>query len=192
MKNIILASQSPRRKELLALLDLKFTVEIKAVDEVYPDNLNYTEVAEYLAKLKASAFKNIENDQLIITADTVVVLEGRILGKPKDKTEAIRMLESLSSKSHQVITGVCLTSLDKQISFSSTTKVIFKKLSSLEIEYYIEHYKPYDKAGSYGIQEWIGAIGITKIEGSYFNVVGLPIQELNEQLKEFTYSPKYA
>tara|TARA_B100000780_G_C21098777_1_gene443302 strand:+ start:857 stop:1435 length:579 start_codon:yes stop_codon:yes gene_type:complete len=192
MKNIILASQSPRRKELLALLDLKFTIEIKAVDEVYPDNLNYTQVAEYLAKLKASAFKNIENDQLIITADTVVVLEGRILGKPKDKTEAIRMLESLSSKSHQVITGVCLTSKDKQISFSSTTKVFFKKLSSLEIDYYIEHYKPYDKAGSYGIQEWIGAIGITKIEGSYFNVVGLPIQELNEQLKEFTYSPKFA
>jgi len=192
MKNIILASQSPRRKELLALLDLKFTIEIKAVDEVYPDNLNYTQVAEYLAKLKALAFKNIENDQLIITADTVVVLEGRILGKPKDKTEAIRMLESLSSKSHQVITGVCLTSKDKQISFSSTTKVFFKKLSSLEIDYYIEHYKPYDKAGSYGIQEWIGAIGITKIEGSYFNVVGLPIQELNEQLKEFTYSPKFA
>ena len=192
MKNIILASQSPRRKELLALLDLKFTIEIKAVDEVYPDNLNYTQVAEYLAKLKASAFKNIENDQLIITADTVVVLEGRILGKPKDKTEAIRMLESLSSKSHQVITGVCLTSKDKQISFSSTTKVFFKELTKSEIEYYIENYKPYDKAGSYGIQEWIGAIGITKIEGSYFNVVGLPIQELNEQIKDFTCLPKHA
>ena len=185
MKNIILASQSPRRKELLALLDLKFTVEVKTVDEVYPEDINCTEVAEYLAKLKSSAFKDLEKDQLIITADTVVVLEGRILGKPKDKTEAIGMLESLSNKSHQVITGVCLKSKNKQQSFSSTTKVFFKELTSSEIEYYIENYQPYDKAGSYGIQEWIGAIGITKIEGSYFNVVGLPIKELNEQLKNF-------
>ncbi|MCS5663233.1 MAG: Maf family nucleotide pyrophosphatase [Flavobacteriales bacterium] len=182
MKNIILASQSPRRKELLELLDLNFIVEVREVDEVFPKSLDVTKVAEYLAKLKASAFTDIHADQIVITADTVVILDKQILGKPKDKTEAAKMLQSLSNRSHRVITGVCMKSKDKIISFSNTTKVFFKELTSSEIEYYIENYKPFDKAGSYGIQEWIGAIGITKIEGSYFNVVGLPIQELNEQL----------
>jgi septum formation protein len=182
MKNIILASQSPRRKELLALLDLEFTVEVREVDEVFPDNIDVTEVAEYLAKLKASAFTNITDEQLIITADTVVVLDNKILGKPKNKAEATQMLQSLSNRSHRVITGVCIKTCDKTISFSNTTKVYFKELTASEIDYYIENYKPFDKAGSYGIQEWIGAIGITKIEGSYFNVVGLPIQELNTLL----------
>jgi len=182
MKNIILASQSPRRKELLGLLDLEFTIEVREVDEVFPDNLEVTEVAEYLAKLKASVFTDISDEQLIITADTVVVLDDQILGKPKNKEEATSMLQSLSNRSHQVITGVCIKSIVKTISFSNTTKVYFKELTASEIDYYIENYKPYDKAGSYGIQEWIGAIGITKIEGSYFNVVGLPIQELNEIL----------
>jgi septum formation protein len=179
MKSIILASQSPRRKELLALLDLEFTVEVREVDEKFPDNLDVTEVAEYLAKLKASVFTDITDKQLIITADTVVVLDNHILGKPKSKAEATTMLQSLSNRSHQVITGVCVKSSDKTISFSNTTKVYFKELTASEIDYYIENYKPFDKAGSYGIQEWIGAIGISKIEGSYFNVVGLPIQELN-------------
>ena len=182
MKNIILASQSPRRKELLGLLDLEFTVEVREVDEVFPDDLVVTEVAEYLAKLKASVYTDITDKQLIITADTVVVLDNHILGKPKDKVEATSMLQSLSNRSHQVITGVCIKSHDKTISFSNTTKVYFKELTASEIDYYIENYKPFDKAGSYGIQEWIGAIGITKIEGSYFNVVGLPIQELNTLL----------
>ena len=182
MKNIILASQSPRRKELLALLDLEFTVEVREVDEMFPENLEVGEVAEYLAKLKASAFTDITDEQLIITADTFVVLDNQILGKPKNKAEATSMLQSLSNRSHQVITGVCIQSSDKTISFSNTTKVYFKELTASEIDYYIENYQPFDKAGSYGIQEWIGAIGITKIEGSYFNVVGLPIQELNERL----------
>lgn len=182
MKNIILASQSPRRKELLALLDIEFTVEVREVDEVFPDDLVATEVAEYLAKLKASAFTNITDEQLIITADTVVVLDNKILGKPKNKAESTQMLQSLSNRSHRVITGVCIKTCDKTISFSNTTKVYFKELTASEIDYYIENYKPFDKAGSYGIQEWIGAIGITKIEGSYFNVVGLPIQELNTLL----------
>ena len=183
MKNIILASQSPRRKELLALLDLNFTVEVREVNEVFPESLDVSKVAEYLAHLKAAAFTDIRTDQIIITADTVVILEEQILGKPKNKTEAVKMLESLSNRSHKVMTGVCIKSKDKTVSFSNTTKVFFKELASSEINYYIENYKPFDKAGSYGIQEWIGAIGITKIEGSYFNVVGLPVQELNEQLQ---------
>jgi len=182
MKNIILASKSPRRKELLELLDLSFTVEVREVNEVFPESLDVSKVAEYLANLKAAAFTDIPTDQIIITADTVVILNEQILGKPKNKAEAAKMLQSLSNRSHKVMTGVCMKSKDKIISFSNTTKVFFKELTSSEIEYYIENYKPFDKAGSYGIQEWIGAIGITKIEGSYFNVVGLPIQELNEQL----------
>jgi len=186
MKSIILASQSPRRKELLSLLDLEFTVEVKSIDEIFPKDLKTSKVAEYLAELKASAFTNIKDDQVIITADTVVILNDTILGKPKDKAEATEMLHRLSNRSHEVITGVCLKSAQKSSTFSSSTKVYFKDLTDAEIDYYIENYKPYDKAGSYGIQEWIGAIGITKIEGSYFNVVGLPIQELNEQLKKFS------
>jgi len=186
MKSIILASQSPRRKELLSLLDLEFTVEVKSIDEIFPKDLKTSKVAEYLAELKASAFTNIKDDQVIITADTVVILNDTILGKPKDKAEATEMLHRLSNRSHEVITGVCLKSAQKTSTFSSSTKVYFKDLTDAEIDYYIENYKPYDKAGSYGIQEWIGAIGITKIEGSYFNVVGLPIQELNEQLKKFS------
>jgi len=186
MKSIILASQSPRRKELLSLLDLEFTVEVKSIDEIFPKDLNTSKVAEYLAELKASAFTNIKDDQVIITADTVVILNDTILGKPKDKAEATEMLHRLSNRSHEVITGVCLKSAQKTSTFSSSTKVYFRDLTDAEIDYYIENYKPYDKAGSYGIQEWIGAIGITKIVGSYFNVVGLPIQELNEQLKRFS------
>ena len=186
MKSIILASQSPRRKELLSLLDLEFTVEVKSIDEIFPKDLKTSKVAEYLAELKASAFTNIKDDQVIITADTVVILNDTILGKPKDKAEATEMLHRLSNRSHEVITGVCLKSAQKTSTFSSSTKVYFRDLTDAEIDYYIENYKPYDKAGSYGIQEWIGAIGITKIEGSYFNVVGLPIQELNEQLKRFS------
>ncbi|MDA7787328.1 Maf family nucleotide pyrophosphatase [bacterium] len=185
MKKIILASKSPRRKELLNLLDVEFSIEVRAVNEVFSDRLKTDEVAEYLARLKADAFKSIKPDELIITADTVVVLNDEILGKPKNTSEAQQMLKKLSDKSHLVITGVCLKTNDRLISFSSSTKVYFKKLTTSEIDYYIENYQPFDKAGSYGIQEWIGAIGITKIEGSYYNVVGLPIYKLNEELKQF-------
>ena len=185
IKNIILASKSPRRKELLNLLDLNFKVVITEVNEVYPENLEVSKVAEYLANLKAEAFTNISSDTVVITADTVVILNEQILGKPKNKTEAAKMLQSLSNRNHKVMTGVCIKSKDKTISFSNTTKVFFKELTSSEINYYIEKYKPFDKAGSYGIQEWIGAIGITKIEGSYFNVVGLPINQLYKNLKEY-------
>ena len=185
IKNIILASQSPRRKELLNLLDLNFKVVITEVNEVYPENLEVSKVAEYLANLKAEAFTNISSDTVVITADTVVILNEQILGKPKNKTEAAKMLQSLSNRNHKVMTGVCIKSKDKTISFSNTTKVFFKELTSSEINYYIENYKPFDKAGSYGIQEWIGAIGISNIEGSYFNVVGLPINQLYKKLKEY-------
>ena len=185
ISNIILASKSPRRKELLKLLDLKFKVEVDEVDEVFPEALDTDEVAEYLANLKANAFNNIEANQIVITADTVVILDKQILGKPKDISEAAKMLKSLSNRSHKVMTGVCIKSKDKTVSFSNTTKVFFKQLTSSEINYYIENYKPFDKAGSYGIQEWIGAIGISKIEGSYFNVVGLPIYQLYKNLKEY-------
>ena len=185
IKNIILASKSPRRKELLNLLDFNFKVEITEVNEVYPENIEIIKVAEYLANLKANAFNNIPTNTIVITADTVVILDEQILGKPKNKTEAVKMLQSLSNRNHKVMTGVCIKSRDKTISFSNTTKVFFKELTSSEINSYIENYKPFDKAGSYGIQEWIGAIGITKIEGSYFNVVGLPINQLYKNLKEF-------
>ena len=184
MKNIILASKSPRRKELLNLLDLNFRVEITKVDEVYPENLKAIKVPEYLANLKADAFTNISSDTVVISADTVVILDEQIIGKPKNKIEAAKMLQSLSNRNHKVMTGVCIKSKDKTISFSNTTKVFFKELTSSEINYYIENYKPFDKAGSYGIQEWIGAIGITKIEGSYFNVVGLPLYQLQNILHE--------
>lgn len=184
MKKIILASQSPRRKELLGLLDLKFTVEVREIDEVYPESIEAKDVAEYLAKLKSKAFIDLNEDELVITADTVVIIDEQILGKPKNKIEASQMLQSLSNRSHKVMTGVCIKSKDKTLSFSDTTDVFFKELSSSEIEYYIENYQPFDKAGSYGIQEWIGAVGITKIEGSYFNVVGLPIQKLSRYLSE--------
>ena len=185
IKNIILASKSPRRKELLNLLDLNFKVVITEVNEVYPENLEVSKVPEYLANLKANGFNNIHTDTIVITADTVVILDEQILGKPKNKTEALIMLQSLSNRNHKVMTGVCIKSKDKTISFSNTTKVFFKELTSSEINYYIENYKPFDKAGSYGIQEWIGAIGINKIEGSYFNVVGLPINQLYKNLKEY-------
>ena len=138
-----------------------------------------------ISRVVITAEYNISSDTVVITADTVVILNEQILGKPKNKTEAAKMLQSLSNRNHKVMTGVCIKSKDKTISFSNTTKVFFKELTSSEINYYIENYKPFDKAGSYGIQEWIGAIGITKIEGSYFNVVGLPINQLYKNLKEY-------
>lgn len=187
MKRIILASNSPRRRELLAGLDLDFEVKVLPnIDESYPDNLPAAEVAGYISREKAAPYRTLIGEgDLVITADTVVIVGDEVLGKPKDAEDARRMLQLISGRTHQVITGVCLLTTDKERSFSVTTDVTFKQLSEDEIAYYIEHYKPFDKAGAYGIQEWIGYVGVTSINGSYFNVMGLPVQRLWEEIKKF-------
>ena len=184
---ILLASNSPRRQELLAGLDIDFSVFVKkGIDESYPQDMEASKVAEFLAKQKAKAYqKDLIEGVLIITADTLVIQDQHILGKPANKAEAIAMIKSLSGQSHQVITGVSLSTKEKQHSFSSRTEVIFASMSDEEIAYYVEKYQPYDKAGAYGIQEWIGYIAVEKIEGSYFNVMGLPVQQLYQELKNF-------
>ncbi|PKP09770.1 MAG: septum formation protein Maf [Bacteroidetes bacterium HGW-Bacteroidetes-4] len=183
---IILASQSPRRQQLLKELGLNFTIEVREVDEVYPMHLQHEEIPVYLAQLKAKAFENnISGNQLVITADTIVWLNNRVLGKPSGFDEAFNMLRALSGNTHTVYTGVCLKSIAKETTFWAKTDVHFKTLSDEEITFYLNTHKPYDKAGAYGIQEWIGYIGIEHIEGSYFNVMGLPVQKLYEQLKRF-------
>ena len=182
---LILSSNSPRRKELLAGLDIPFEVRvIEDIDESYPDTLPTGEIAEYIAQKKAAAYE-VGNDEVLITADTIVVLDDQILGKPADAEEAKLMLSSLSGKTHHVITGVCLKSRDQQHHFSVISEVTFKTLAEEEISYYVETYKPFDKAGAYGIQEWIGYIGVTGLSGSYFNVMGLPVQRIYEELKKF-------
>ena len=183
---LVLASKSPRRHEMLKELGLTFEIRTKEVEEIYPEGLESEKIPVYLAELKAKAFEeDLESNELVITADTIVCVNERILGKPKDRDDAVKMLNALSNKSHQVITGVCLMSKEKKVSFASVTNVHFKALSDEEINYYIDNYKPYDKAGAYGIQEWIGFIGIDGIEGSYFNVVGLPIQRLYQELSKY-------
>ena len=203
---IILASNSPRRKELLAGLDIPFEVKvIKGIDESYPETLDAYEVAEYISGKKAEAYRGLLDGKaseeqgkeavqtLILTADTVVIAptadeqndqegKGVILGKPKDEEDAVRMLRMLSGKTHHVVTGVCLTTRSQQRHFSVITEVTFKHLSDAEIRYYISHYKPFDKAGAYGIQEWIGYVGCTGLKGSYFNVMGLPVQRIYEEI----------
>lgn len=185
---IILASNSPRRKELLAGLDVQFEVRIiPGIDESYPDTLPTMEIAEYIAQKKAKAYREtMADDELIITADTIVVLDDKVLGKPKDAEEARCMLHALSGKMHQVVTGVVLTTKELQKHFSVVSNVTFKTLSDNEIDYYVDTYKPMDKAGAYGIQEWIGYVGVTRLEGSYFNVMGLPVQRIYEAMKEFS------
>jgi septum formation protein len=184
--SIILGSQSPRRKELFAGLNLPFRVEVREIDENFPTEMSAFEVPEYLAIQKAIPFKAIiEKNDLLITSDTIVLIDNQILGKPFDYKHAFEMLQLLSGRKHLVITGVCITTIDKQVTFSDRTDVFFKSLSADEIDYYLTHYQPYDKAGSYGVQEWIGYIAIEKIEGSYFNVMGLPIQRLYEELLKF-------
>lgn len=195
---MILASNSPRRRELLAGLDVPFEVKvIDGIDESYPDSLDAYQVAEYISKKKAESYRSLLlDDVLVLTADTVVIAptaeeqndkegKGVILGKPKDAEDARRMLRMLSGKTHHVVTGVCLTSSERQHSFSVVTEVSFKALTELEIAYYIDNYKPFDKAGAYGIQEWIGYIGCTGLKGSYFNVMGLPVQRIYEELQKF-------
>ncbi|MCU0371341.1 MAG: Maf family nucleotide pyrophosphatase [Bacteroidales bacterium] len=185
--NIILASRSPRRRHLLKQLGLDFTEISAEVDESYPEGMDPDETAIYLAEKKADHFAEWLEDpkNILITADTLVLIDGRILGKPDDKEGAAVMLKTLSGKMHQVVTGICIRRKGKSQSFTSWTDVYFKELTEAEIEHYLETHKPYDKAGAYGIQEWIGYIGITRIEGSYFNVMGLPVQKLYEALNNF-------
>lgn len=185
-KNIILASKSPRRQNLLKELGIKFEIRTKDIEEVYPPELKKEQVAIFLSELKAEAFKEeLQPNDLLITSDTIVCLDDRIIGKPKDKDDAYNMLSDLSGKMHEVITAVTLTNVKKKFTFYDITEVYFKELSTNEIETYIENYQPYDKAGSYGIQEWIGYIGIEKIVGSYHNVMGFPVKKVYESLDEF-------
>jgi septum formation protein len=181
---IILASNSPRRKELLSGLGYDFQVEIiKGIKENYPQELPTEEVPKYIACEKASAY-NVAEGELLITADTIVALDGEIMGKPHDAAEAHRMLRKLSGHTHHVVTGVCLTTTHKQVKFSEVTAVTFRELTDAEIDYYISHYQPFDKAGAYGIQEWIGYVGVTGINGSFYNVMGLPVERVYEEISK--------
>ncbi len=184
---VLLASNSPRRRELLGDLGVKFsTFVIPGIDESYPANLPVMEVAAYISRVKADAYaKTISASQLIITADTVVVCDGAVLGKPEDKADAVAMLKRLSGKVHYVVTGVTITTATRKETFSAVSEVEFAELEDDEIEYYVETYLPLDKAGAYGIQEWIGCMGVRRISGSFYNVMGLPLQRLYTELKKF-------
>ena len=183
---IILASRSPRRQELLHELGLKFDVIIKEYIEVYPEGLGGAEIARFVAHEKAACFKNeISDNEIVITADTIVWCNGNVLGKPVDLDDATRILKEISGNTHEVITAVSLLSRSNELTFSESTKVTFEAMSEDEISYYTDNYKPYDKAGAYGIQEWIGIMACSRIEGSYFNVVGLPVQRLYKELQKF-------
>ena len=185
-KKIILASNSPRRKELLAGRDVDFEVKVLPdIDESYPDDLPVEEIAQFIAKEKAAAYVELlKSDELLITADTIVVVDKEILGKPEDEEDARRMLNTISGRTHQVITGVCLMTSEKTKAFAVVTDVTFKQLTDKEIDTYIKKYKPFDKAGAYGIQEWIGYIGVTNLSGSYFNVMGLPVQRIYTEMQD--------
>ena len=182
---ILLASNSPRRRELLAGLDLSYEVTaLPDVDESFPPGMPGEEIPVFIARSKAAAYASqMQPDTLLITADTIVWVDDTVFGKPADEADAIRMLRALSGRTHRVITGVCISTARQQLSFASVTDVSFARLSDEEIRYYVSHYRPYDKAGSYGIQEWIGYVGVERIDGSYFNVMGLPIQRLYTELK---------
>lgn len=183
---IILASQSPRRIELLNGLNIKFEVQVLDVNEDFPAQMVGVDIPMYLAEKKANAYKHIMDEHtMIITADTIVWHEGKVLGKPVDETDARRMLRALSGKTHQVITGVCISTLQRRKVFHVISDVRFARLTEVEIEYYLHNFKPYDKAGSYGVQEWIGFVGVEHINGSYFNVMGLPVQRLYNELKRW-------
>ena len=183
---IILASNSPRRKELLSGSGVEYEVKtLPDVDESYPDGLSGEEIAKHIARGKAEAYRLlIQADELVITADTIVWLDGTVMGKPKDEEEAKDMLMRLSGKTHQVITGVCLTTASMQKTFATVTDVTFAILTDEEVDYYVTRFQPMDKAGSYGVQEWIGFVGVENLSGSYFNVMGLPIQRLYTELKK--------
>ncbi len=183
---LILASSSPRRQQLMQEAGFEFEVRLREVPEVYPDTLPVEQVPEYLARWKASAFNgDLQEDELLITADTIVSIHGKVVGKPRDRQQAVAMLRELSGNKHTVISGLCLTTVREQKSCSVCTDVFFRELTEKEIVYYVDRYKPFDKAGAYGIQEWIGYVGIERIDGSFYNVMGLPVQTLCRQLKEF-------
>ena len=181
-----MASNSPRRRELLGGLGLDFEVRVlPGIDESHPADLQGGDIPLYISKKKANAYiGQLRDDELLITADTIVWLDGEVLEKPKDEADASLMLHKLSGKTHQVFTGVCLTTTEKQVAFSCRSDVTFCQLSDDEINYYVQHYRPLDKAGAYGVQEWIGYVGVERIEGSFFNVVGLPVQRLYKALKQ--------
>ena len=181
---IILASGSPRRQKFFEELEIPVTIDVRPVNEVFPEHLKEEQITDYLASLKAKAFKNLTEKQVLITSDTIVYNDGVAMGKPKDHQEAVEMIKNLSGKDHEVITSVCFTTSSSQKILNHTTRVFFNDLEDEEIEYYVKNYQPFDKAGGYAIQEWIGLIGIEKIEGSYFNVVGLPTHLVYKTLKD--------
>jgi len=184
---IILASGSPRRQQFFKDLDLDFEIRLKEIEEIYPPNLIEEDITDYLAVLKSDAFEGgLQKNEILITSDTIVWHEKKALEKPKDYEDAFLMLQSLSNKTHKVITSVCFKTKDKVNVISETTKVTFHPLSDAEIKYYLDNYQPFDKAGSYGIQEWIGFIGVAKIDGSYPNVMGLPVDKVYQYLSNFT------
>ena len=184
--NIILASGSPRRQQFFKEMDLHYTIRLKEIEEIYPEHLQAEEITNFLAELKANAFENeLKENDVLVTSDTIVWLNGKALGKPKDYDDAFQMLQQLANQTHEVITSVCLKSIDKKEVFHCVTKVAFANLSDEAIKYYLDNYQPFDKAGSYGIQDWIGLIGISKIEGSYTNVVGLPTEMLFQKLMNY-------
>ena len=185
--DVILASGSPRRQQLLREMGIDFKVVVRQVEEKTDSSLTPREAVVSLSRLKMSAFRksDFNNNRLIITADTIVAIDNRILGKPENRTQAIEILTMLSGKCHDVITGVCIKTAEKEEVFTATTRVCFKELSMDEVVYYIDNYKPYDKAGAYGIQEWIGHAAVERIEGSYFNVMGLPTHKLYEKLRKY-------
>jgi septum formation protein len=182
---LILASSSPRRQYLMKEAGFKFTIENPEVDESFPPDMPVDTVAKYLAAKKAEYFRPNIHNEIIVTADTVVILFNTIMNKPKDRKEACEMLSQLSGRTHLVMTGVCIVSKEKEESFDDTTEVTFQPLTKTEIEFYVDQYKPYDKAGAYGAQDWIGMVAIKKISGSYFNVMGLPIHKVYEHLKNW-------
>lgn len=187
--NIILASQSPRRREILKMLGVDFKVVVKDTDETFPPELQGGAIPEHIAVLKASAFdsdlQSLPDNTIIIASDTIVYIDNKVIGKPKGREDAIKMLNTLSGRCHQVLTGVCIKTKDRQRSFFAESKVWFRELSDDEITYYVDNYQPFDKAGAYAVQEWIGAAAIAKIEGSYYNVMGLPSQMLYNELLKF-------
>ena len=184
--NIILASGSPRRQQFFKEMDLHYTIRLKEIEEIYPEHLQAEEITNFLAELKANAFENeLKENDVLVTSDTIVWLNGKALGKPKDYDDAFQMLQQLANQTHEVITSVCLKSIDKKEVFHCVTKVAFANLSDEAIKYYLDNYQPFDKAGSYGIQDWIGLVGISKIEGSYTNVVGLPTEMLFQKLMNY-------
>ena len=184
-RNLILASSSPRRQYLMKEAGFTFTVEKPDVDESFPSTLPVDQVAKYLAEKKAEYFRLNMKDEIVLTADTVVIFANTILNKPTDRIDALKMLGSLSGNTHLVMTGVCIISKEREVSFEDTTEVTFQSLTQGEIEFYVDQYKPYDKAGAYGAQDWIGMVAIKKIVGSYFNVMGLPVHQVYQHLKDW-------